>query len=301
MSVFVRIIVFAAVAAFAGGVSAASADRFSQATATPTAAAGALATAVPCTIAPAGIQIILENPSPGDTINTGVQLVINGIAYDPAADTGAGISSVVIYLGDRAAGGTSLGTAILGQPNPLAAPGSQFATAGFRLTTPALPSGSGARTIFVYARSLVTNNEGVLQVPVFLNSAPTPTKGQAPTAVLPPPPACTPTPTATATSVPTIAPPVVVARTATPTTVLAPTPTPVTVSAPLPTVAPAAPPPVAKPVATAAPVTVAPATAQSTAPSGGGIPPELGLLLLGAGVVIVGGGLALRRRERRGS
>ena len=302
VSVFLRtVIVFLAVAALAGGASAASADRFAQATATPTAAAAAAtATAVPCTTARSGIQIILENPSPGDTIQTGNAMVINGVAYDPAADTGAGISSVTVYLGDRTAGGTALGIGILGQPNPLAAPGSQFATAGFTLRTPPLPSGSGARTIFVYARSLVSNTEAVLQVPVFLNSAPTPVRGQAPTAVLPTPPPCTPTPVPAATSAPTSPPAVAAPPTATPTTVLAPTPTPFNVMQPLPPAAPPQPPVVSKPAITAAPVTVAPASAQ-TAPGGGGIPTEVGLLLLGAGVIIVGGGLALRRRERRSS
>lgn len=299
VSVSVRIIfLFAVVAALAGGASAASAERFSQATATPTATA--TATALPCTTQAAGIQITLENPSPGDTIVTGNAMRMDGIAYDPAADTGSGISSVVVYLGDRAAGGTSLGTATLGQPNPLAAPGSQFATAGFTLRTPPLPSGSGARTIFVYARSLVSNTEAVLQVPVFLNSAPTPVRGQTATPPPPTPAPCTPTPTATATSAATATPAAALARTPTPTTALGPTPTPFNVTAPLPTPASAAP-PVSKPVATAAPVSVAPASAQSTAPAGGGIPAELGLLLLGAGIVIVGGGLALRRRERRSS
>ena len=305
MSVFVRTsIALLVVAVLAGAAGAASADRLAQATSTPTSSAAATATAVPCRTAPTGIQIILENPSPGDTIQTGVPLVMNGIAYDPAADTGNGIQSVIIYLGDRASGGTNLGTAVLGQPNPQAAAGSQFATAGFTLRTSPLPSGSGARTIFVYVRSLVTNTEATLQVPVFLNTAPTPVRGQAPTAVLPTPPACTPTPVPAATAVPT-APPAAaaaaVAATSTPTTVLAPTPTPFSVLAPLPTVAPGGPPPAPpKPVVTAGPVAVAPATAQA-APSGGGIPAELGLVLLGAGVVIVGGGLALRLRERRNS
>src|SRR5204862_7296490 len=113
--------------------------------------------------------------------------------------SGEGISSVTIYLGSRDAGGLALGTASLGQPNPGAATGSPLATAGFTLRTPALPAGSGARSVFVYAKSLIDNSEGTLEVPVFLNAAPTPVRGQVPTAVLPPPPVCTPTPAPTNT------------------------------------------------------------------------------------------------------
>ena len=184
--------------------SAEPAQQAATATATPAAAA---ATAVPCVNTAQGVQILLGNPQPGDTLLTGVPVNMAGIAFDPASTSGSGITSVTVYLGDRDAGGLSLGTALLGQPNPQAAAGSQFATAGFTLRTPKIPNGSGGRTIFVYARSAITNVEAILQVPIFLNVAPTPVKGQVPTAVLPPPPACTPTP-----AVPT----------ATPTTVAAP-------------------------------------------------------------------------------
>jgi hypothetical protein len=278
--------------------SAASAERLDQAaTATPTPGTGASPTPVPCVTPTIGIQLVLENPSPGDTLLTGTQVVMNGIAYDTGATEGTGIASVAIYLGDRDSGGISLGVAQLGQPNPLAAPGSQFANAGFTLRTPRLPAGSGAKTIFVYARSLVGNAEAVLQVPIFLNAAPTPVKGQVPTPVLPPPPTCTPTPTPTATTPPTSAP---AAATSTPITGGVATPTP---GAPL-TPLPAAPAPTPQLAAapTLAPVapapTPAPAVAQATAPRAGGIPSELGLLLLGAGGAIVGAGFALRRLRR---
>ena len=41
-----------------------------------------------------------------------------------------------------------------------------------------------------------------------------------------------------------------------------------------------------------------PAVVQAIAPRGGGIPVELGLIVLAAGSAIVGGAMALRRRER---
>lgn len=291
--------------AFGTSTAAASADTLAQAaTATPTATSGKpTSTPVPCAVTPIGIQLILENPSPGDTLISGTQVVMNGVAYDTGATTGTGISSVVAYLGARDAGGLALGTAQLGQPNPLAAAGSQFANAGFTLRTPALPNGSGARSIFVYARSLTGNAEVSLEVPIFLNVAPTPVRGQVPTPVLPPPPACTPTPTTAPT----------VEATATPVTPpVATTPVAPTASGPALTSTPVS--AVAKPAAAtpataattaptmegtpAAVVAVAPTTAQ-TAPRGGGIPPLVGLGLLGLGAAIAAGGVALRRRERK--
>jgi hypothetical protein len=253
-----------------------------------------------CVTTPVGVHIELENPQPGDTLLSGTQVVINGIAFDTGSTSGPGISSVTVYLGARDAGGLALGTALLGQPNPKAPAGSQFSTAGFTLRTATLPSGSGGRSIFVYARSSVGNAEGVLEVPVFLNAAPTPVRGQVPTAVLPTPVACTPTPTPTTVPTATPVPPAVPAAPVAP-----PTSTRVTLatSTPFPTLPPitAAPPPAVPPPA-AAPAPAAPAAVaptQTTAPRGGGIPAELGLLILGVGTAVVGGGLALRRRERR--
>jgi hypothetical protein len=251
-------------------------------------------------VPPVGIVLVLQNPSPGDTLLSGTQVVMNGIAYDTGATDGTGILSVVLYLGARDNGGLSLGTALLGQRNPTVPAGSQFANAGFKLTTPTLPAGSGARSIFVYARSIVGNAEATLEVPVYLNASPTPVKGQVPTAVLAPPPACTPTPTPMATTAPTSTPVPAAPAMATSTPIGVPTPTP----AP-PPVAPLPPAP-AKPVAAPTPaaaavvtaVAVQPAAAQTTAPRGGGIPSEVGLLLLGAGAVIVGGGFVLRRARR---
>lgn len=294
IALFRVVILTIGVLAYVAAGSAASAERLGQA-ATATPVPTSAATPVPCVVPPSGVVLILQNPSPGDTLLSGTQVTMSGIAYDTRADTGTGIQSVVLYLGARDAGGTSLGTALLGQPNPTAAPGSQFAAAGFKVTTSTIPSGSGAKSIFVYARSLVDGSETTLEVPIFLNAAPTPVKGQVPTPVLPPPPTCTPTPVPTATTAPTSTPVAAAAATATSTPVGVPTPTPAPAGpAPLPP----APAPAAAPPAAPTPVAIAPATVQAVAPAGGGMPPVVGLLLVGAGVVIVGGGVALRRIRR---
>jgi hypothetical protein len=301
VSILIRTLLVAAVCLLAVGA-VASAEPAQQASPTATPAAAATAIPVSCVSSRQGVQIVLQNPQPGDTLLSGTSVVMSGIAYDPASTSGPGILSVRIYLGDRSAGGLNLGTATLGQPNPQAAAGSQFASAGFTLRTPTLPAGSGGRSIFVYAQSAISPAEGVLEVPVFLNAAPTPVRGQVPTPVLPPPPPCTPTPVPvpTATSTPTAAPGLIIA----PPPTVAPSPTPFpTLALPAPGApaapAPAAPPAVPKPQAAAPAPAAAPATAQTTAPGGGGVPSELGLAVIAAGTLLLGGGWALRRRDRR--
>ena len=230
-------------------------------------------TAVPCVTAPRGVQIRLDNPSPGDVLQSGTPVVISGIAYDPAATGVPGISSVSVFLGDRDAGGTSLGNASIGQTVPGVPTGSALSTAGFSLRTSAIPQGNGARDLVVYAKSSVSNSEGVLSVPIYLNAAPTPVRGQVPTPVLTPPPACTPTPvpTNTATVTPTALPPT---ATPVPTVAVVSTSTPVPPAVLPPAPIPAAPAPAAPAPAAPAPAAPAPApvATQPTAPRGGGIP-----------------------------
>jgi hypothetical protein len=244
--------------------------------------------------------VIVENPSPGDVLNTGSSVVINGVAFDTRSTSGPGIANVSAYLGNRDTGGVFLGNATLGQPNPLVSSGSQFADAGFTLRSSTLPSGSGGRSLFVYAKSAVDGSEAIAEIPIFLNAAPTPVKGQVPTPVLPTPAPCTPTPTPTATTAPApaAAAPVAAAATPTPTTPSVPPPTPFSLTQPL-APAPTLPPVVSAPApAAAVPTPVAIAPVATTAPRGGGIPSELGFILLGLGAAVVTGGLALRRREQ---
>jgi hypothetical protein len=285
--------------ALMSGGSLASAEQVAQAaTATPRPSV-ATSTPIACTTQPQGVQVVVENPSPGDVLSTGTSVVINGVAFDTRSTTGPGIASVSAYLGNRDTGGMFLGSATLGQPNPLVSSGSQLADAGFTLRTSTLPSGNGGRSLFIYAKSAVDGTEGILEIPIFLNAAPTPVKGQVPTPVLPTPAPCTPTPTATATTAPApaAAAPVAAAATPTPTTPSIPTPTPFSLTAPL-APAPTLPPVSAPAPAAAVPTPVAVAPVATTAPRGGGIPSELGLILVGLGAAVVAGGLALRRREQ---
>jgi hypothetical protein len=288
----------AAVILVMSGASLALAEPVDQA-ATPTAQPSG------CVVPPQGIVIVVENPQPGGSLSPGSSVVMNGVAYDQSSTSGPGISSVTAYLGSRDAGGVFLGTTVLGQPNPTVSSDSPFATAGWTLRSATLPSGSGARSIFVYARSSITNREGSLEIPIFLGPPPTAVRGQVPTPVLPPPPACTPTPTPAPTSTPTATPlavpaavaagPTAAATAAAVATVVVPTLAPLP-EVPTPTLRPTATPIGSAPAAAApAPVTTAPAA--TTAPRGGGIPAELGLPLLAAGALVFGAGYMLRRRK----
>ncbi len=252
----------------------------------------------------APVVLDLLNPHAGDTLPPGASIVMNGVAYDPAATQGTGIDKVTLYLDNRDQGGLFLGQATLGQTNPQAPANSEFANAGFTLKTNSLPNVNSAHTIYVYAHDSQSNKETVLQVPVWVgNSAPTAVPGMTATPVPPTPVVCTPTPAETNTptsapteaapAAPTSAPTAAATPPAVPTTAPAVAGSPVAVTSPAPIVPVQ---PLASPVsAVASPA----ATTAGTAPRGGGIPPEFGLPLLIAGALVVGGGSLLRARERR--
>lgn len=118
----------------------------------------------------------LANPNAGDMLLLG-DYVISGLAYVPnTSQTGIGVDRVELFLGDRDAGGTFLGSAVPGQSAQLnATPGSLLAMGGFatRVTVPSQIRGNAM--FFAYARSSVTGQETVVSVPVFVGAAPTPT------------------------------------------------------------------------------------------------------------------------------
>ena len=96
---------------------------------------------------------------------------MQGKAFDPAAspDQGGGVDRVQVFLEDRDRGGRQLGNATLGRPNPAAAPGSQFAAAGWEVQV-SLPVGT--HTLFVYAHSTVTDKESFVLLPIRVGALP---------------------------------------------------------------------------------------------------------------------------------
>jgi hypothetical protein len=116
---------------------------------------------------PEGPTLVVSNPNPGDRVTPG-SLMIQGVAFDPVATTGIGVDRVSVFLDDRDTGGLHLGDATLGAPNVMTTEPAQFASAGWALTTPALKGAGDQHILFVYARSAVTGEETVTQIPVFI-------------------------------------------------------------------------------------------------------------------------------------
>ena len=133
---------------------------------------------------PGGPILIVQNPSPGDVIPRSKQYWF-GIAYDPAAKSGIGVDRVMVYAGDRDAGGYWLGTAVskadaakfkdvdpfttpslirgtLGLLNP-AAIGTQWANSRWSIKTQTLHK-TQSGSIFFYARSSVSSKETVVRI-----------------------------------------------------------------------------------------------------------------------------------------
>jgi hypothetical protein len=120
--------------------------------------------------------LVLSNPSAGDLLNAGT-VVIEGVAYDPAATSGAGVDTVDLFLGDRNAGGLFLGSGVPGASiNPLVTePGSRLAQTGFAIRAEVPATVSGSNTLFGYAHSSLTNKETIVTIPVNVGTPPSPT------------------------------------------------------------------------------------------------------------------------------
>ncbi len=115
-----------------------------------------------------GPVLDLANPTSGALLSTG-NVIIEGLAYDPAATGGAGVDRVELFLDSRDSGGLSLGSAVPGAAdasNPRA----------FRIDADIPNSTVGGHSLVAYAHSAVTGQEAVITVPdVFFGAAPTPT------------------------------------------------------------------------------------------------------------------------------
>jgi hypothetical protein len=122
-------------------------------------AAPAPAAALPAIIQP-GPSLVLSvgNPQPNDLLPRG-RYVMQGQAFDRAANSGSGVDRVSIFVDNRDAGGQHVGDATLGQPG----------ATGFTVTADLSRIG-GSHTLYVYARSSVTGRETVVNFPVAIGS-----------------------------------------------------------------------------------------------------------------------------------
>lgn len=134
------------------------------------------AAAQPVTTSPSDWPVLeLANPAPGALLSSG-DIIVSGTAYDPAANQGAGISRVDLFLGSRDEGGIFLGSAVPGEDIlPGVTPGSALGQTAFQLkvTLPSTPTGGQA--IHAYAYSSLTGKTTELSMPVFVSIEPTAT------------------------------------------------------------------------------------------------------------------------------
>jgi hypothetical protein len=107
--------------------------------------------------------VVIETPKDSETVLTKSDYTIIGYALDPSAaqNQGTGIDTVAVYLGDRDNGGTFLGNADLGGSDSTAEAqyGSQFASAGWRLTFKPTNFHANTYLLYAYAHSAITGKE----------------------------------------------------------------------------------------------------------------------------------------------
>ena len=114
--------------------------------------------------APSRMYFDVGNPSMGDTIHVG-GFLIEGIAFDRAADQGSGIERIDVFLDDRDTGGMVVGHGVLGAPSPVP-DDPELAGSGWTARVMLTSKMTGPHTMFFYALSEVTGEELVVTVPV---------------------------------------------------------------------------------------------------------------------------------------
>jgi len=112
----------------------------------------------------AQMYLDVGNPSSGDTVHVG-RYMIEGIAFDRAAEQGAGIERIDIFLDNRDTGGVLIGSGQMGAPSPVPTD-PELGDAGWtaQVTIPRMLT--GGHTLFVYALSAITGGELTIGIPV---------------------------------------------------------------------------------------------------------------------------------------
>jgi hypothetical protein len=123
-------------------------------------------TTTPTTATPSATVVLnVFNPDPGATVLSGAY-IMQGAAWDTAAQSGIGVDRVDVFLDDRDLGGLHLGTAMLGESNPAVQSGSQFSTAGWTLMADFPSNQKGLHALFFYVHSTVSGGETIKEIPI---------------------------------------------------------------------------------------------------------------------------------------
>jgi hypothetical protein len=152
------------------------AQPVAQASGTPVAQAIGTPAALVTSLQQQPPVLSIANPSPGDVLQSG-DVIIEGVAYDPASIQGPGVDRVVLFLDDRDQGGMFLGSAMPGEINDarVAQTGTQLDQVGFAIRVTLPDTMRGGHTLFAYAHSSMTGKDVMVSIPVFVGAAPTPT------------------------------------------------------------------------------------------------------------------------------
>jgi hypothetical protein len=113
---------------------------------------------------PSRLYFDVGNPQAGDTIHLGGYM-IEGIAFDRAADQSPGIDHIDVFLDDRDTGGMLIGHAVLGAPSPTP-DDPDLVGAGWTAQVLLTSKMTGPHTLFFYVLSGVTGEEMVVTIPV---------------------------------------------------------------------------------------------------------------------------------------
>jgi hypothetical protein len=115
----------------------------------------------------------LANPSAGEVVLSG-DYIISGMAFDPSATDGSGISKVDLFLGSRDEGGLFLGEAVPGAGSMQATADTRLAQDGFQIKVTMPTSATGGHNLYVYTMA-TSGQESVTTVPIYVGAAPAPT------------------------------------------------------------------------------------------------------------------------------
>jgi len=126
-------------------------------------------------VVPSGHPVLdLANPSAGEVVLNG-DYIVSGMAFDPNATEGSGISRVDLFLGNRDEGGLFLGEAVPGSSDAMSSTaGTRLAQDGFQIKV-TMPTGvSGGHNLYVYTMA-TSGQESVTTVPIYVGQPPAPT------------------------------------------------------------------------------------------------------------------------------
>jgi len=112
----------------------------------------------------AQMYLDVGNPASGDTVHVG-RYMIEGIAFDRAAEQGAGIERIDIFLDNRDTGGVLIGSGQTGAPSPVPSD-PDLSDAGWTAQVTIPRTLVGAHTMFVHALSAITGGELTIGIPV---------------------------------------------------------------------------------------------------------------------------------------